>query len=102
MSSFSDTFFAVERAAASVYHNVLATGVAVIDWEEDHPDIAPFVRAGLRYAVAAVARTGVPVEAIMILAPDVIAALKCLAAHDATVPSVPVTTVTTSSLTAIA
>ena len=83
----SAAFAAAGRGAATVYHDVLATGAHITAWEHD-PAVAPLLHIGVQYAAGALARFGVPVDAIEILAPDILAALKALAALDATVPSV--------------
>jgi hypothetical protein len=88
------SFSAIEHGAALVYHKVLATGVQVTEWEIDHPTIAPLVQSGLDYALGVLMRFGVPVGTIAVVSEDILAALKALAAADATVPSV--STVTTT------
>lgn len=77
-------FHAASRGAATVYHDVLATGAHITAWEHD-PAVAPLLHVGVRYAMDALTRFGVPGGLIAVAVPDVLAALKSLAAADATV-----------------
>jgi hypothetical protein len=96
--NFSVYLAAASKGAASVYHSILGTGVAVKDWETAHPAIAPLIAQGTTFANAFVTRaTGLPMGTIEVAAEDVLASLQTLAAQDATVPSVPTSTVTTTS-----
>lgn len=96
--TFQSAFLAIEHGAALIYHKVLATGVAVTAWEIDHPELAPLINAGLDYAEDLVFRlTGLPREASALARTDIMAALKVLAAKDATVPSVALTVTTTTA-----
>jgi hypothetical protein len=92
--SIGETLQVVEKAAASVYHKVLATGTAVLDWEAEHPAVGPLIAEGLAYANSVLTRFGIPAGTIELVAGDIVVALKGLAAADATVPSVPTTTTT--------
>jgi hypothetical protein len=96
--NFSVYLAAASKGAASVYHTILGTGVAVKDWETAHPTIAPLIDQGTAFANAFVTRaTGLPVGTIIVAAEDVLASLQTLAAQDATVPSVPTSIITTTS-----
>lgn len=95
-------FAAAQRGAALVYHQILATGVEVKAWEADNPQIAALVEQGVTYATGALTRFGLPVGAISVVGEDILAALKALAAGDATVPSVGTVTTTVVSETAVA
>ena len=97
--SVADVFSAIGNGAASVYHHVLATGSTITAWEND-PAVAPLIGLGVDYATSALARFGVPVGAVSIVAPDILAALKALAARDSTVPSVATTSTTSTTTTA--
>lgn len=94
-------FAAIERGAALVYHDVLAAEAQVTAWETSDPVVGALVENGVAYAKSALMRFGVPVEAISIVGDDIMAALKALAAQDATVPSAPVAAVTVLSEQAI-
>jgi len=98
-SSISDTFKVIEAGAASVYHRILATGTTIHDWEASNPAIAGLVQEGLTYATGVLTRFGVPVGMIELVGEDIVAALKGLAAGDATVPSVPIAATTTTTVT---
>jgi len=92
-------FAAVANGAALVYHQALATGAPVASWEVGHPVIGDLVQQGLGYATDALSRFGVPVGSIAVIGEDVLAALKALAAADATVPSVVLADVTVAGAT---
>ena len=100
--NISDFLRAAEAGAASIYHQVLATGTAIASWEADHPEIGPLISAGVTYANTLLARFGIPAETIEIAAEDIISALKTLVAHDATVPSVPLVQVNAGTTTTLA
>lgn len=98
--SLGEFFAAVQHGAVSVYHHVLATGVAVIEWEAAHPALQPFVDQGVVVASGLLTRfTGLPVDRVVVSGVDIVNALKGLVVHDATVPSVPATTTTTTTAT---
>jgi hypothetical protein len=86
-TGFASFFVAIEHGAASVYHQVVATGVAVSAWEEAHPEIQPLIAIGQTYATSTLTRFGVPVGAVEVVGSDVLTALKQMAARDATVQS---------------
>lgn len=92
--SLQAALLAAERGAASVYHAVLNTGVAVIEWETEHPAVKPLLLQGLSYANAILTRAGLAGTTLLI-AEDVLVALQHLVARDATVPSVATMTTTT-------
>lgn len=85
---FASYIAAAEKGAASVYHAIIGTGVAVSAWETAHPEVGALVGVGTDFANAMLARAGIPVGDA-VAAEDVLASLKQLAAHDATVPSQP-------------
>ena len=87
-STVHASFAAIEKGAALVYHKILATGVEITAWEASDPVVGAMVQNGIDYATAALTRFGMPVATIEIVADDLLAALKSLAALDATVPSV--------------
>jgi hypothetical protein len=88
MSYVSDAFLAAERGAASVYHAILATGAHISTWEATDPMVGVLIHAGLSYAQAALVRYGVPAATVSLASEDITAALRGLAALDATLPSV--------------
>jgi hypothetical protein len=97
--TFIGTAFAsIEKAAASVYHQVLATGESIHSWEASNPVVGPLVQSGLDYASGLLERVGVPVGTIELVGEDIIAGLKQLAAQDATVPSVATVTTVASAI----
>jgi hypothetical protein len=96
IDTFHVSLLAAERGAATVYHAVLQTGVAVSEWQAEHPALKPLMHQGLSFANGMLTRAGIPGMGLLIVE-DVIAALQNLAAHDATVPSAPTATVTTTT-----
>jgi hypothetical protein len=84
MSSFSDFLAAIEHGAASVYHQVLSTGTEIVAWGSD-PAVAPLLTMGAGVANAALERVGV--RGGDVVAADIAAGLKSIAAADPTVPS---------------
>lgn len=95
-ATFHAGLAAVERGAALVYHEILATGAQVTAWEAANPALEPLMKQGLDYALSLLTRLGIPADAATLVTEDIIAALKALAATDATVPSVATTTTTTA------
>lgn len=86
--SFSDFIAAAEKGAASIYHEVLATGVAILDWAHN-PAVASLVEVGVGTANGMLQRSGAITEATgTVVADDIHAALKHLAALDPTVASI--------------
>jgi hypothetical protein len=86
-TSIQGIFLAIEKGAASVYHQIVATGLAVNQWEESHPEVQPLIAIGLNDATSTLTRFGVPVGTIELVGSDILAACKHLAAGDATVQS---------------
>lgn len=85
MSSFTDFLAAIEHGAASVYHQVLATGSEVAAWGSNIA-VAPLLSVGASVANAALDRVGLSGVA-NVIETDVLTGLKTLAAADPTVPS---------------
>jgi hypothetical protein len=83
MSQISDFLSAVELAAGSVYHHLVAAVPRVLDWSEDHPEVQPLLADGAALA----SRVLGSVPGIVPLGTAVLAALKVLAAQDSTVQS---------------
>jgi len=82
---------AVEKGAAYIYHDLLAAESTIQTWEAANPTVAPFLKTGVIYAEGMLTRFGLPVGAVSIVGEDIVAALKQMAATDASVPSQPVT-----------
>ena len=104
MSTFDHVgaaFLAAEKGAAACYHSILATGVQIAQWEASHPTAGPLINEGLAYAVDALVRFGVPSSSVTLTPADISAALRSLAALDATVPSASTVTTTVTSQTPI-
>ena len=88
---FEHQWTALRHGAASVYHEAVALESDVTKWTVDNPQIGALVDEGLaladdyltRYAGA----LGLPLPAISLVGHDMVAALKAIAAADATVPS---------------
>lgn len=81
----------VEHAANVLYHDALAIDATVTNWTRDNPNLGPLINTGLMVAEQAIERTGFPVEEVHLVAVDIIAALRGMAALDnsvvgATVP----------------
>ncbi len=94
-------FLAAEKGAALCYHQILATGVQIAQWEDAHPTVGPLINEGVAYAADALLRFGVPAGSVRVTPADVGVALKALAALDSTVPSVSTVTTTVTSQTPI-
>lgn len=77
----------IEHGAATVYHRVLDAEQAVLKWEHDNPAIADLVTEGVAFTKGFLVRYGVPVDAVIVIEQDIVAALKYLAAADPTVKS---------------
>jgi hypothetical protein len=88
MSSFAELLAAAEQGAASIYHEVLAVGAKIENWIDD-PAVKPLVQIGTNAANEVLTRAGLEGK---VITTDVLTGLKLLAAKDATVPSVPLTT----------
>jgi Trk K+ transport system NAD-binding subunit len=83
----SDIFAAAQHGAALVYHEVVAIEADATKWSAAHPAVGPLIAAGSNYAMQALSAAGVPTAPIVAAGTAVLAALKALAAADATVPS---------------
>jgi hypothetical protein len=81
--TFSDLFAASQAGAAKIYHAVVATGVAVTEWENS-PATAPLVDLGVTEANGLLNRCGLQGA---VITGDITTALKLIAATDPTVPS---------------
>lgn len=85
MSAISDFLSAVELGAGSVYHQVVQAVPKVTQWSANHPELQPLLRGAESFATSLLgdssAGAAVPVSEAML------AALKLLAARDATVQS---------------
>jgi hypothetical protein len=86
---FHEAVAAVEKGASSVYHKILTVEGDFTAWEAANPAVKPLVDEAITYAKGMLARFGVPTGVISIVADDVLASLKQMAATDATVSSVP-------------
>ncbi len=93
MANVADIVAAAEHGAALVYHDILAVEGDVRTWSAAHPEVAPLVADGEKYASTLLQSAGFPVDQInssgRLMATAVMSALKAMAAADATVPSKP-------------
>lgn len=98
-SKIHAAFAAAEKGAALIYHDVVAAGHAITDWGTGNPAMVALVEVGLNYATGALTRFGLPGGVVLIVAEDIIAALKHLAALDSSMPSAPMTSTIITSTT---
>jgi hypothetical protein len=86
-SWFAHLEAAIQHGASMVYHDAVSLVATAAQWKTAHPAIGEVITEGLGYARDFALRMGVPADAITIIEQDIEAALKRLAALDATVHS---------------
>jgi hypothetical protein len=79
------TVHAARTAAATVYHDIAAVEQTVTQWHADNPALAALVDQAVAVAQSSLTNLGVPVGAIKVVWSDIEAALKLMAAGDASV-----------------
>lgn len=92
MQTIQDTLamikYGVSHAAALIYHDVVAIETDVIAWTADHPTLAPLFKDGVELALQAIRRTGFSVDSLSLVATDIVAAVRGMAALDNSVVGV--------------
>lgn len=84
-----DSFFAaMDRGAACVYHKLMAVESDVTKWEYANPALANIVFEGVAFGNAFLTAHGIDVTDINVAGAAVVAALKMMAANDASVQTV--------------
>jgi hypothetical protein len=89
--SLSDFIAAVEHGAAAIYHDVMETGVAIVNLSTDHPAIAALLTKGATVANGVLRRWGFAGLVVTVVEDDILTSIKALAVRDATVPTARVT-----------
>jgi hypothetical protein len=79
------TVHAARTAAATVYHDITTVEQNVTQWHADNPALAALVDQAVAVAQSSLTNLGVPVDAIKVVWSDIEAALKLMAAGDASV-----------------
>lgn len=90
MSFFADSLAALNHGAALVYHKLLQVEQDVTKWEKDNPAVAPLINAGVAHAETLLEQHGLPVTQLARSGDGLVAALRVMAANDATVSVKPV------------
>jgi hypothetical protein len=85
--SMSDFLSAVEHGAASIYHAVLETGVAIVNLSTTHPEVAALLSQGATVANDVLRRCGIPGLVLTVVEDDILTSIKLMASQDATVPT---------------
>lgn len=86
-----DFFSAVSHAAATVYHHVLSVEADAKQWSIENPVVGGFIAKGVDTANAFFEGLGVSAPTVKLVETGIIAALKHLAAGDATANSLTTT-----------
>jgi hypothetical protein len=84
-SIIAATVHAARTAAATVYHDITTVEQNVTQWHADNPALAALVDQAVAVAQSSLTNLGVPVGAIKVIWSDIEAALKLMAAGDASV-----------------